>query len=55
MFEKGEPEEKINEVGFTKVATIEDIAKNGYVLTPKDCSQILQRAVKSRERLLGLY
>jgi type I restriction enzyme M protein len=34
MFEKGEPEEKINEIGFAKVATIEEIAKNGYVLTP---------------------
>jgi type I restriction enzyme M protein len=34
MFERREPEEKINEVGFAKVATIEEIAKNGYVLTP---------------------
>ncbi|MGC9101286.1 MAG: N-6 DNA methylase [Caldisericum sp.] len=34
MFEMGEPEEKINEVGFAKVATIEEVAKNGYVLTP---------------------
>ena len=34
MFEAGEPEEKINEVGFAKVATIEEIRKNGYVLTP---------------------
>jgi type I restriction system adenine methylase (hsdM) len=34
MFEGGEPEEKINEVGFAKVTTIEEIAKNGYVLTP---------------------
>jgi len=34
MFERGEPEEKINEVGFAKVSTIEEIAKNGYVLTP---------------------
>jgi len=34
MFERGESEEKINEVGFAKVATIEEIAKNGYVLTP---------------------
>lgn len=34
MFEQGEPEDKINEVGFAKVATIDDIAKNGYVLTP---------------------
>ena len=34
MFEAGEDEEKIDEVGFAKVATIEDIRKNGYVLTP---------------------
>jgi type I restriction enzyme M protein len=34
MFGKGEKEEKINEIGFAKVATIEDIRKNGYVLTP---------------------
>ena len=34
MFEAGAPEEKIDEVGFAKVATIEKIAKNGYVLTP---------------------
>jgi len=34
MFEKGEPEEKINEIGFAKIATIEEVAKNGYVLTP---------------------
>ncbi|MEM2918863.1 MAG: N-6 DNA methylase [Candidatus Altiarchaeota archaeon] len=34
MFEKGEDEEKINEIGFAKVATLEDVAKNGYVLTP---------------------
>jgi type I restriction enzyme M protein len=34
MFERGEPEEMINEVGFAKVATIEEVAKNGYVLTP---------------------
>jgi len=34
MFEAGEPEEKINELGFAKVATIEEIRKNGYVLTP---------------------
>ncbi|MEM4314302.1 MAG: N-6 DNA methylase [Thermoplasmata archaeon] len=34
MFEKGEDEEKINEVGFSKVATLEEVAKNGYVLTP---------------------
>jgi len=34
MFENGAPEEEINEVGFAKVATLEEIAKNGYVLTP---------------------
>jgi len=34
MFEKGEDEEKINEVGFVKVATLEEIRKNGYVLIP---------------------
>ncbi|MDL1969738.1 MAG: type I restriction-modification system subunit M [Candidatus Desulfofervidaceae bacterium] len=34
MFEAGEDKEKIDEVGFAKVATIEDIRKNGYVLTP---------------------
>jgi len=34
MFENGEPEDKINEIGFAKVATIEEVAKNGYVLTP---------------------
>uniref|UniRef100_A0A7V0Z5U6 site-specific DNA-methyltransferase (adenine-specific) n=1 Tax=candidate division WOR-3 bacterium TaxID=2052148 RepID=A0A7V0Z5U6_UNCW3 len=34
MFEKGEPAEKINEIGFAKVATLEEVAKNGYVLTP---------------------
>ncbi|MBC7334027.1 MAG: N-6 DNA methylase, partial [Actinobacteria bacterium] len=34
MFENRESEEKINEVGFAKVATIDEIAKNGYVLTP---------------------
>jgi len=34
MFEKGEPEDKINEIGFARVASIEDVAKNGYVLTP---------------------
>jgi len=33
MFERGESEEKINEIGFCKIATIEEIAKNGYVLT----------------------
>ena len=34
MFEQGEDEEKINEVGFAKVATLEEIEKNGWVLTP---------------------
>ena len=34
MFEEGVSEEEINEVGFAKVATIEEVAKNGYVLTP---------------------
>jgi len=34
MFESGEDEDKINELGFAKVATIDEIAKNGYVLTP---------------------
>lgn len=34
MFEKGKDEEKINEVGFSKVATLEEVVKNGYVLTP---------------------
>lgn len=34
MFERGEAEEKINEVGFAKVVTIDEVAKNGYVLTP---------------------
>jgi type I restriction enzyme M protein len=34
MFEEGKPDEMINEVGFAKVATLEEVAKNGYVLTP---------------------
>jgi len=34
MFERGEPEEKINEIGFARVATLEEVAQNGYVLTP---------------------
>ena len=34
LFEQGADEEEINEVGFAKVATIEDIEKNGWVLTP---------------------
>ncbi len=33
LFEKGELD-KIDEVGFAKVATIEEIARNNYVLTP---------------------
>ncbi|MGC8576269.1 MAG: N-6 DNA methylase [Caldisericum sp.] len=34
MFESGESEEKINEIGFSKVASIDEVAQNGYVLTP---------------------
>ncbi|MEM2919056.1 MAG: class I SAM-dependent DNA methyltransferase [Candidatus Altiarchaeota archaeon] len=34
MLEKGESEDKINEIGFAKVASLEEIEKNGYVLTP---------------------
>jgi len=34
LFEKGASEEEINEVGFAKVATIEEIKEKGYVLTP---------------------
>ena len=34
LFEKGESEDKINEIGFAKVSTLKDISKNGYVLTP---------------------
>jgi len=34
MFEKGEPEDKINEVGFARVATIDEIGKNDYSLIP---------------------
>ena len=34
MLEAGEPEENINEVGFAKVATIKEIARKGYALTP---------------------
>lgn len=34
MFEKGEKESKINEIGFSKVSSYEDIEKNGHVLTP---------------------
>jgi len=33
LFEKGDIDE-INEVGFAKVSTLEEIAKNGCVLTP---------------------
>ncbi|ENN96241.1 type I restriction system protein M [Methanocaldococcus villosus KIN24-T80] len=33
LFEKGELD-KIDEVGFARVASIEDVAKNNYVLTP---------------------
>jgi type I restriction enzyme M protein len=34
MFQNGEPEQKINEVGFAKVTTSEEIARNGYFLAP---------------------
>ncbi len=34
LFEKGVSEDEINEVGFAKVATLDEITKNGYVLTP---------------------
>lgn len=34
IFEKGGNNEKIDEIGFSKVATLEEVAKNGYVLTP---------------------
>jgi type I restriction enzyme M protein len=34
IFERGEPDANIDEVGFAKVVTLEEIAKNGYVLTP---------------------
>ena len=33
LFEKGELD-KIDEIGFAEVATLEEITKNGYVLTP---------------------
>jgi len=33
MFEKEESETEINELGFAKIATLENIKKNGYVLT----------------------
>lgn len=34
LFENGEKAKKIDELGFARVATIDEIAKNGYVLTP---------------------
>jgi len=34
LFEKGESGEKIDEVGFAKVATMEELTKNSYTLTP---------------------
>lgn len=34
VLEKEGPEDRINEVGFAKVETLKDVAKNGYVLTP---------------------
>lgn len=35
LFEKGEPPDKIDRVGFAKVATTDDIIRNGYVLFPE--------------------
>jgi type I restriction enzyme M protein len=34
LFEQGASEKEINEIGFAKVATIDEIRKKGYVLTP---------------------
>lgn len=34
MLENGDFNKKIDEIGFAKVATLNDIEKNGYVLTP---------------------
>ena len=34
LFEQGASEEEINEIGFAKVATIDEIREKGYVLTP---------------------
>lgn len=34
LFEQGASEEEINEVGFAKVATLDEIREKGYVLTP---------------------
>ena len=34
MFENGEDEERIDEIGFAKVTTIKEIEKNGWILTP---------------------
>ena len=35
LFENGLPDDKISEVGFAKVATLKEIAKNGHVLMPE--------------------
>ena len=34
LFETGESEDKLDEVGFAKVGTVDEIKKNGYALTP---------------------
>jgi type I restriction enzyme M protein len=34
LLENGAPDEEINEIGLAKVVTLEEIAKNGHVLTP---------------------
>jgi type I restriction enzyme M protein len=34
MFDNGESQEKINEVGFAKVTTLDELAENSYFLTP---------------------
>jgi len=34
LFEQGASEEEINETGFAKVATLDEIREKGYVLTP---------------------
>jgi type I restriction enzyme M protein len=35
LFENALLEDKVNEVGFTKVVTLDEIAKNDYVLMPE--------------------
>jgi type I restriction enzyme M protein len=34
LYESGESQEKINEIGFAKITSIDEIRKNRYVLTP---------------------